>query len=154
MSDDMNSMLRELEETSNRLVSSVSEVSTRLNTAERMQRELAEQQRLMRRQQKHTRTQRGVNLALSASLVLDLVLSVLIGFGFLRVDSNADKIQQIQQRTDNEVLCPEKRFWLSLLDRTPERPDDTPEQIRTRTDFRRLLNESVDTLNCPPIGDE
>lgn len=150
MSDDnnMDEGLMALEVTTNRLITAVTDVSKRLNTTERMQAELQKQQDQIRKQQRRIEAQRGINIWLGLSLCLDIVLSVVIGLGFIRIDHNADSINRIQERTSEEVLCPLYEVFVRAV-RNPR-----PEQVNTpkkKEEFKKnakVIEDGFKALGC------
>lgn len=140
--------LRALEATSTRLIDAVTDVSKRLNTTERMARQLADQQEDLRKTQEAQSRQGKVNFWLAASLALDLVLSVVIGLGFVQIDDNADHITEIQDRTSDRVLCPLYGVFLTSIENP--RPDqvDTPEEREAFAAAARTIRDGYSALDC------
>lgn len=145
----MDSGIRALEATSQKLIGAVQEVSKRLNTTEKMQRDLATQQEDLAQAQDKLSQQRGINIALGLSLIFDVLLSVLIGFGYLRIDTNAAEIGQVQERTSDQVLCPLYALFITSL-KNPPRPElvDTPEERRQRAEAKKTILNSYVVLEC------
>lgn len=148
--NEMDAGLRALEETSMKLIGAVQEMSKRLNTTESMQRELATQQEELKRTQERVSQQKGINIALGLSIILDIVLSVAIGFGYVSIDNNADQITTVQERTSDQVLCPLYELFITSL-KNPPRPElvDTPEERKQRKEAKRTILASYAVLECP-----
>lgn len=99
------------------------------------------------------RTRKIVVLTI-AGLVLDVLLSIILGFLIRdsqqaddQINANARSIERIQDRTSNEVLCPLYTLFAAALVKPPP-PDSTPEQIQQYNQFRDVINHGLDTLDC------
>lgn len=148
--DDTDATLKGLEDTSNRLFDAVTSLAKRLNTAEGVTRELKRQQELIKEQQTQTKTQKKINGWLMLSIALDVVLSIGLGFGFFRIDHNADSISQIQDRVSAEVLCPQYQLWLALINERRSEPDLTPKQKQQIDQFGNVFEQGYRSLDCKP----
>jgi len=148
--DDTDAMLVALTQTSDRLAAAVGDMSKRLITTERIQRQLATQQRAIQEQQQQTRRQRGVNTALALSLILDIVLSGGIALGYVRINHNAANIGEIQTRTSDVVLCPLYSLFLASV--AHPRPDqvNTPEKKAEFEAATKTIKDGYTALGCQP----
>ena len=142
-----------LADTSSRLIAAVEDLGERLNTTERMQKQLTTQQNELRETQRSQRTQRGINMALAISLIFDIILSVAVGFGYFRIDGNAQDISEIQDRTSRQVLCP---LYQLLVDQsqavTPEELEELSE--KEKEEFKetvRVITQGYQALDCQKI---
>lgn len=145
--DDMDAGISALQESSDRLVRVVEELSIKLNTTERMQQELGTQQEEIKAQAKRLTTQKTINRALALSLLFDIVLSIAVCLGYLQIDRNADSIGNIQNRTSSEVLCPLYGLLVDQIANTD--PEDIPED--EKEDFAKqvaVITRGYEALDC------
>jgi len=145
---EMDEGLRALEATSARLIAAVQDMSLRLNTTEKVQKELDAQQRALKKQQEATRRQWGINWLLGLSILLDVALSVAVGFGYFRIHSNANEIADIQQVTSNEVLCPLYVVFLASVNHPRPEQVDTPEEKAAFEAAAKIIRDGYATLGC------
>jgi hypothetical protein len=94
--------------------------------------------------------------ALIASFALDVILTVLIGFGFQQVSDNNNEIQRVADRVSAQqtlqrdaALCPLYRVFLDAEKRPP--PNLTEQQKRERAEGYKVLHKSYDALECASI---
>jgi len=145
---EMDEGLRALEATSARLIAAVQDMSLRLNTTEKVQKDLDAQQRALKKQQEATRRQWGINWLLGLSILLDVALSVAVGLGYFRISHNANEIADIQQVTSNEVLCPLYVVFLASVDHPRPEQVDTPEEKAAFEAAARIIRDGYAALGC------
>lgn len=143
----MKETLQRLEETSNSLVTAIHELTKRIAITEALQTQLQEQHTELAKQSLSIGDTKRLNRILLASVLLDLLLSVALGAGFLQVNSNTDNINDIQNRTSNEVLCPQYALWLNLLKQPPDKPRSKQQEEQAKL-FLKTFEEGYKTLNC------
>ena len=144
----MDAALSDLEQTSNRLIGAVQDMATRLNTAERVQLQLQAQQNAIEEQQASTKTQRKINGWLMISIALDVLLSIGMGFGLIRI--NADRIDYVQTRTSDQVLCPLYAIFLASVAHPRPVLVDTPEKKASFEKAAATIRQGYVTLGCVP----
>lgn len=144
----MDSGIRALESTTARLIDAVTDMSKRLNTTERISRQLQRQQEELAREQAATTRQGRINAWLALSIALDIALSLIIGLGFFRIDSNADRIDHIQDRTSNEVLCPLYGIFLASIENPRPEQVDTPEERARFEAAAKTIRDGYSALEC------
>jgi hypothetical protein len=147
--DPLLALLESLNSQSERLEGTVKGLIGRVNTTEEMQTELASQQRDMMKQKQATKTQRGVNLLLGTSLLLDLVLSVAIGVGAWRIDHNAEEIRVLQE-VSRTAQCDTATLWLAIVAQSEGEPR-TPREQATATEFKAKYQKVYDNLDCSSL---
>jgi hypothetical protein len=103
-----------------------------------------------------SRSNRRMIWALAVSFALDVILTILIGFGFQQVSSNNDDIQRLAGRVEarqeiqrSAALCPLYEIFLSAEDRPP--PNLTEAQKKERVESFRVLHRSYDALECKAV---
>lgn len=150
MTEDEQAAIRGLREAVDGLASMVGGLTERVTTTEEMQRTLSDQQDVQQ-------TQRRINGWLAASIIFDILLSIGFGFALVRIDSNAEAIDTVQDRTSNIVLCPLYALLVSQADAlTPEDADEnedgviTPEEQATLDETVRVIREGYAALECRP----
>lgn len=147
----MDAALADLEATSQRLVGAVQGLAGRVSTAEQVQLQLQAQQTLIEEQQANSRTQRRINGWLMTSIFIDVVLSIALGAGFVRIDHNAHSISSLQERTSGEVLCPQYSLWLGLIAGRRMQPNLKPKDLKQLNDFGRVFEAGYTSLDCKPL---
>lgn len=136
-----------LQASSERLAEMVTEVSSRLNTTQEMQKRLDEQQRELKVMKVGAQRQRKISFWLIVSVVLDVVLSVAVGLGYLRIDSNSERIGNIQDRTSSEVLCPLYALLVAEIDSIDL--NELPPEERKQTEKEiEVIVQGYNALNC------
>ena len=148
---EMDEGIAALEATSSRLANAVLDMSKRLNTTERMQKELESQQQALAEQQQATHTQRGINWILGISLALDIILSIAVGYGYVRSYSNAQHIAEIQTRTSDEVLCPLYEVFLQSVNHPAPSQINTPEKKARFEAAAKIVRDGYAALGCQSL---
>lgn len=101
--------------------------------------------------------QTRVSIWLAISLILDLVLSLLLAYGYLAVNENSKSIDHLQARTSDQVLCPLYGVFLKSIDQQrPTAADANQDGNVTRIeefDYANaveVIEEGYSTLGCVP----
>lgn len=88
-------------------------------------------------------------------LALDLVFTVVAGVLFNsqrltndRVAETNQRIEQVQNRTSNEVLCPLYRLFIAFEPRAVDNPAFSPEEREQRRAAYVVIHQGYDTLGC------
>jgi len=77
--------------------------------------------------------------------------STLTGFGvhlFRRVNSNTNTVQEIQDRTSNQVLCPLYKLLTVAIAEQPLPAEETPAQTALRLSSVRVVQSGSLALRC------
>lgn len=109
------------------------------------------QRTLAKTQQRQTRNQRLLTL----SLVIDLALSVFALFLLDRVADNSARLDEVQQRTSNEVLCPLYVLFIGSIESGDSAAADanrdgkvTAKEQAAYTDAITVIRDGYDALDC------
>lgn len=152
MVDDNNNIddsLAALEQTSQILTNAVTDMSKRLTTTQKMQDQLKKQQDLLENQVETNKKQGVKNTLLFLSILFDVGLSIVLSLGLLRIDGNAQKISDLQNTVNSDVLCAEADLWLGILKDSEQRPNLKPKQRQQIADFKLVFNNVREALECP-----
>lgn len=115
-------------------------------------------QRLARTVDFNEATLRRVAVAISvglAGLILDLVLTVAVGWGYFGVTSNQDKISDLQESAQVETernrsaQCAVNALLLQFAPRTTVNPSYTEEQRAQQIQAYQTLRQISADLGCP-----
>lgn len=86
---------------------------------------------------------KAVVIALIAIVIVIFCGIALLAMGVRR----DDRIDTIQDRTSNEVLCPLYEVFIKSLDAPPP-PDQTPQEAENRADADKVIRNGYVTLQC------
>lgn len=98
---------------------------------------------------------RRVVLWTIAGLVVDVVLTVLVTVLYgqqqqasHRIADNTSRVQQVQDRTSNDVLCPLYKLFLDQEPIAVNNPALTPDQRNSLKAQFGVIHRGYDTLDC------
>lgn len=94
-----------------------------------------------------TRAKRAARLAL-CGIGFDLLLTALIGFGLFGVDTNQDRINNLNERT-RTAQCAVNALLLQFEPRTTTNPAYTEEQRAEQRQVYGTLRQISNDLGCP-----
>lgn len=123
------------------LTGSVGELAARSKTQQLVIDEL-------KRQRKDLHSTKIVLAAAIAGIVLDLGLTIGGVLLYRQVDTNQHQIQQVQERTSAEILCPLFIVFATSIKVNPPSPNLTPEQAKVRQDAADTILSGLSKLGC------
>lgn len=123
------------------LTESVGELSKRADTQQQVIDELKHQRRDIRA----TRIVLGVAML---GIVLEMGLTVGGILLYRQVDVTQHQIQQVQERTSAEILCPLYLVFATSIKVNPPNPNLTPEQTKFRQDAADTILSGLEKLGC------
>jgi hypothetical protein len=97
------------------------------------------------------RRQRAVLIGLISSFALDLAVTTALIFTGAEVRSNSREIDQVQQATRKDVLCPLYGIFLSA-EKNPPPPNETPAQAQRRVQAFKVIHEGYAILGCAQVN--
>jgi hypothetical protein len=133
--------LAELVAAVNNLNDTVVELSERANT----------QQKVLSRIEKvsnDTRSNRIGLIVATAAIGVCLVLLGLVGWLFVKLNETTHELQQVQERTSSEILCPLYEVFATSIKVNPPNPNLSPEQASARQRAADTILAGLDKLGC------
>lgn len=98
---------------------------------------------------------RKVQIATVLGLILDLSLTLVAALLFNNQRAVSDRltdanrrIEQVQSRTSNEVLCPLYKTFIAFESRAKDSPLFTPEERAQRIRAYEVIHQGYDALGC------
>lgn len=137
------------------LTESVKELSTQVDLQHAVIKELKTHQQEITKQQRGLHSTRIVVAAASIVVLLNFVLTI-GGVGLYQrvvanqhqIQANQNEIQQVQQRTSSEILCPLYLVFATGIKMNPPSPNLTPDQAKARQDLANTILSGLDKLGC------
>lgn len=105
--------------------------------------------------EKATRKAKFAANAALAGIVLDMVLTVVVGWGLFGVNHNQTRINQLQSQLQSETernrtaQCAQNRLFLQFEPRTTTNPSYSEEQRAQQVRLYATLRQIVADLQCP-----
>ncbi|WP_454199606.1 hypothetical protein [Nocardia sp. Marseille-Q1738] len=125
----------------NKLQKSVNGLTVRVNTYEEMLQRIEKVANDTQKVATDTRANRiGLKVA-TASIAFNLVLTAALGWLFM-------KVQDVQERTSTEILCPLYQVFAVSIKVNPPNPNLTPEQAKARREAADTILAGLDKLGC------
>lgn len=84
----------------------------------------------------------------AVAIALNLVLATFGVYLFTRVSATAHQVQQVQDRTSSEILCPLFVVLSLSIQANPAPPTMTPEQAQVRKRAGETIARALTTLGC------
>lgn len=133
-----------------RLAGTVADLNARITTSEDTQTNLA-------KALKHNTSQETFNKAMLVVASAFVLYAVIMGFVIYRVDTNANKIADLQTRTSDKVLCPLYSVFVASMDNAGPLAGDsnrdgkvTPAERERYENAVRVIREGYGILECKP----
>jgi hypothetical protein len=133
--------LAELVTAVDRLRQVVTELSERAET----------QQRVLDRLDKvstDTRMNRvGLKVA-TVGVAFNLALTGFVGWLFVRVEHTTRELQDVQNRTSSEILCPLYQVFALSIKANPPSPNLSPDQAKVRENAANTILAGLEKMRC------
>jgi hypothetical protein len=130
-----------------------SELATTLKNTESAVRELSAQVTI---NEAATRRAKFASKAALVGIVLDMLLTVLVGWGLLGVDHNQARLDELQAaqtaetNRNREAQCAMVLLFLQFEPRTTTNPSYSDDQRRQQVEAYQTLRQISSDLGCPP----
>jgi hypothetical protein len=99
------------------------------------------------------RAKHRAHMRLFISFVVMIVLFACLAFyqekQTREIDNNAKKIEEVQMRTSDEVLCPLYALLVNILQHPLPGRVDTPEERKANGDALSVILQGYNALDCP-----
>lgn len=148
-------LIRELTASNERLTTVVTGLASRVDTTQSMQASLASTMKRVERQQQQSDTQKRITIWLVMVIALILGLALVVVYALYRIDQNADRISEVQDRTSNTVLCPLYGIFLTQITTAgPDAADSdhngtvTPGEKATYERTVQVIRDGYTALDC------
>ncbi|WP_280248757.1 hypothetical protein [Nocardia abscessus] len=89
----------------------------------------------------------GLKVA-TVGVVFNLALIGLVGWLFVRIEQTTREVQEVQNRTSTEILCPLYQVFALSIKVNPPSPNLTPEQAQMRQNAASTILSGLDKLGC------
>jgi predicted metal-dependent enzyme (double-stranded beta helix superfamily) len=150
--DNIDDSLDQLRRTSEMLVEAVSGMADRLQTTQAMAAQLKRQQDAIEAQMVTNRSQRTKNILLGASILFDIVLTIVMALGLIQIGNNSEKINDITTKSVFQQ-CTEDSLWLAVINERLNRPDDPPTDTERKqiAQYQDVFEGSFRELDCENV---